>query len=92
MLLRGCRKHAAINGRLAFVSVGHLSIVAGVVRPRLESGPSLQRLLMAGIAMLLLVYGLALLVVIEFVYRDLIAAPIAWLLTRLGSLSAALRG
>ena len=41
------------------------------------------RLLMAGIAMLLLVYVLALLVVIEFVYRHLVAAPIAWLLTRL---------
>jgi hypothetical protein len=47
---------------------------------------------MAGVALLLLIYAAALLVVIEFVYRGLIAAPIAWLLTRLGSLSAALRG
>jgi hypothetical protein len=42
---------------------------------------------MAGIAMLLLVYGLALLVVIEFVYRHLIAAPISSLLTRLAGLA-----
>ena len=69
-----------------------MSIVADVERPKLASGPSLLRLLMAGVALLLLIYAAALLVVIEFVYRDLIAAPIAWLLTRLGSLSAALRG
>ena len=60
--------------------------MAGVEGARAESGPSLLRLLMAGIAMLLLVYGLALLVIIEFVYRHLIAAPIAWLLTRLAGL------
>jgi hypothetical protein len=47
---------------------------------------------MAAVALLLLIYAAALLVVIEFVYRDLIAAPISWLLTRLGWLSAALRG
>jgi hypothetical protein len=69
-----------------------VNIVADVERPKLASGPSLLRLLMAGVALLLLIYAAALLVVIEFVYRGLIAAPIAWLLTRLGSLSAALRG
>ena len=71
---------------------GGLIIVADVERPRPLSGPSLPPLLMAGVALLLLIYAAALLVVIEFVYRDLIAAPILWLLTRLGSLSAALRG
>ncbi len=65
--------------------------MAHVGRPRPESGPSLLRLLMAAIAVVLLVYAAALLVVIEFVYRHLIASPIAWLLTRLGRLSAALR-
>ena len=69
-----------------------MSIVADVERPRPESELSLLRLLMAGIALVLLVYAAAFLVVIEFVYRHLIAAPIAWLLTRLGRLSAALRG
>ena len=49
-----------------------------------ESELSLLQLLMAGIAMLLLVYGMALLVVIEFAYRHLIAAPKTWLLRRLG--------
>jgi hypothetical protein len=62
-----------------------LSIVADVERPITASGPSLLRLLMAAIAVVLLVYVAALLVVIEFVYRHLIAAPIAWLLIRLGS-------
>jgi hypothetical protein len=47
---------------------------------------------MAAIAVLLIVYVTALLVVFEVVYRHLIAVPIEWLLTRLGSLSAALRG
>jgi hypothetical protein len=65
--------------------------VEDVERPRPELGPSLPRLLMAAIAVVLIVYVAALLVVIEFVYRHLFAAPIAWLLTRLGGLSAALR-
>jgi hypothetical protein len=54
-----------------------LSIVADVERPILERGLSLPRLLMAGIAVVLLVYVAALFVVIEFVYRHLVAAPIA---------------
>jgi len=54
---------------------------------RPESELSLLQLLMTGIAMLLLVYGLALLVVIEFIYRHLIAAPTAWLLRRLAGLA-----
>jgi hypothetical protein len=44
------------------------------------------RLLMASIAMVLLINAAALCVVIEFVYRQLIASPMASLLTRLGRL------
>jgi uncharacterized membrane protein YqjE len=65
--------------------------MAYVERPRPESELSLLRLLMAAIAVLLLVYGAAILVVIEFVYRHLIAAPIACLLTCLGRISASWR-
>jgi hypothetical protein len=72
--------------------LGGLSIVADVERPRPESELSLLRLLMAGVAVVMLIYAAALLVVIEFVYRHLIAAPIAWLLTRLGRLNVAWRG
>jgi hypothetical protein len=61
--------------------------MAAVERPRPENELSLLRLLMAAIAILLLVYGLAFLVVIEFVYRHLIAAPTAWLLSRLAGLA-----
>ena len=61
--------------------------MAGVEGLRADSGTSLLRLLMAGISMLLLIYGLAFLVVIEFVYRHLIAAPGAWLFTRLAGLA-----
>ena len=49
-----------------------------------ESELGFLQLLMTGIAMLLLAYGMALLVVIEFTYRHLIAAPTAWLLRRPG--------
>ena len=61
--------------------------MAGVEMPRPASEPSLPRLLMAAIALVLLVHGFALLVVIEFIYRHLIAAPAAWLLSRLGGLA-----
>ena len=61
--------------------------MAAVERPRPENELSLLRLLMAAIALVLLVHGFALLVVIEFVYRHLIAAPAAWLLSRLGGLA-----
>ena len=64
-----------------------MSIVADVERPRPESELSLLRLLMAGIALVLLVYAAAFLVVIEFVYRHLIGAPLAWLLTCLAGLA-----
>jgi hypothetical protein len=53
----------------------------------MESEPNLPRLLMAAVSLVLLVYGLALLVIIEFIYRHLIAAPAAWLLSRLGGLA-----
>ena len=56
-----------------------------------ETELSFLQLLMAGIAMLLLFYGMALLVVIEFAYRHLIAAPKTWLLRRLGWPGAASR-
>jgi uncharacterized membrane protein YqjE len=65
--------------------------VTDVEKPRLMGELSLPRLLMAAIAVLLLVYGAAILVVIEFVYRHLIAAPIACLLTCLGRISASWR-
>jgi uncharacterized membrane protein YqjE len=65
--------------------------VTDVEKPRLMGELSLLRLLMAAIAVLLLVYGAAILVVIEFVYRHLIAAPIACLLTCLGRISASWR-
>ncbi len=61
--------------------------MAAVERPRPENELSLLRRLMAAIALVLLVYGFALLVVIEFVYRHLIAAPTAWLLSRLAGLA-----
>ena len=59
-------------------------MIAGFESRRRESELSLLQLLMARIAMLLLVYGIALLVVIEFAYRHLIAAPKTWLVRRLG--------
>jgi hypothetical protein len=64
-----------------------VSIVDGFERRRPESELSLLQLLMTGITMLLLVYGMALLVVIEFTYRHLVAAPSAWLLRRLAGLA-----
>jgi hypothetical protein len=48
----------------------------------------LLRLLVVGISVVvLLVCAAALLATIEFVYRQLIAAPIAWLLIRLAGLA-----
>jgi hypothetical protein len=44
----------------------------------------LLRLLMAAIAVVLLVYVAALCVAIEFLYRHLLAVPVASLLTHLG--------
>lgn len=64
-----------------------LSVMATVERPRPENELSLPRILMAAVAVLLLVYGLAFLVVIDCVYRHLIAAPTAWLLSRLAGLA-----
>jgi hypothetical protein len=61
--------------------------MAGVETRRPEMELSLLRLLLAAFALVLLVYGCALLVVIEFIYRHLIAAPTAWLLTRLAGLA-----
>jgi hypothetical protein len=58
--------------------------MAGFETRRPDSELSLLQLLMTGIAMLLLVYGMALLVVIEFTYRHLIAVPTAWSLRYLG--------
>jgi hypothetical protein len=63
-----------------------------VERPILESGLTLLWLLMVGMAVvMLLVCAAALLGAVEFVYRYLIAAPIAWLLTCLARISASWR-
>ena len=72
-------KHAA-----DFRACEEVSIMDGFETRRPESELSLLQLLMTGIAMLLLVYGMALLVVIEFTSRHLIANPTAWLLRHLG--------
>jgi hypothetical protein len=62
--------------------------VADVETLRRESGLTLLWLSMAGIALVVvLVCAAALLATIEFVYRRLIAAPIAWLLTRRAGLA-----
>jgi hypothetical protein len=42
-------------------------------------------LMMAGFAMVLLIYVAACSVIIEFAYRHLVAAPIEWLVARLAS-------
>ena len=58
--------------------------MADVERRRAESGLTLLLLSMAGIALVaLFVCAAALLATSELVYRHLVAAPIAWLLTRL---------
>jgi hypothetical protein len=59
----------------------------GFERHRPESELGLLQLIITGIAMLLLIYGMALLVVIEFTYHHLIAVPSAWLLRRLAGLA-----
>ena len=63
--------------------------MADVERPRPESGLTLLWLSMAAIALVaLIVCAAALLATVEFVYRHLIAAPIAWLLARLAGLAS----
>jgi len=58
--------------------------MAGVEGPRAESGLTLLWLSMVGIAVVaVFVCAAALLAAAELVYRHLIAAPIAWLLSRL---------
>ena len=60
--------------------------MANVERPRPESGLTLLWLSMVGLAVVaLFVCAAALLATAEFLYRHLIAAPIAWLLTRLAA-------
>jgi small-conductance mechanosensitive channel len=57
-----------------------------VERSKPESGLTLLWLSMVGIAVVaLFVCAAALLATAEFLYRHLIAAPIAWLLTRLAA-------
>jgi len=59
-----------------------------VERSKLESGLTLLWLSMVGIAVVaLFVCAAALLATVEFVYRHLIAAPAAWLFTRLAGLA-----
>ena len=59
--------------------------MAYFARSRPESWTDLLRLMMAGIAMVLLVYVAACCVIIEFAYRHLVAAPLEWLMARLKS-------
>jgi hypothetical protein len=60
--------------------------MASVDGPRAESGLTLLWLSMAAIALVaLFVCAAAVLATVEFVYRHLIAPPIAWLLTRLAA-------
>ena len=60
--------------------------MADAERSKLESGLTLLWLSMVGIAVVaLFVCAAALLATVEFLYRHLIAAPIAWLLTRLAA-------
>jgi hypothetical protein len=59
-----------------------------VERSKLESGVTLLWLSMVGIAVVaLFVCAAALFATIEFVYGRLIAAPVAWLLSRLAGLA-----
>jgi hypothetical protein len=58
--------------------------VADVEKPGSESAPNLLQLLMAAVGILLFVYVAALCVVVEFLYRHLIEAPVASLLAHLG--------
>ena len=57
--------------------------MAHFARSRPESWTDVLRLMMAGIAMVLLVYVVAFGVIIEFAYRRLVVAPIGWLMARL---------
>ena len=59
--------------------------MAYFARSRSESWTNVLRLMMAGIAMVLLVYAAAYFVIIEFAYRHLVAAPMGWLMARLKS-------
>jgi hypothetical protein len=59
--------------------------MAYFARSRPESWTDVLRLMMAGIAMVLLVYVVAFGVIIEFAYRHLVVAPIGWLMARLKS-------
>ena len=64
--------------------------MADVERPRPLSGRSFLQLLMAAIGMVLFVYVAALCVAVEFLYRHLIAAPVASLLNSPGQAGASL--
>jgi hypothetical protein len=80
--------NAAPRARLRRRSLGRSNIMVDVERSKLESGLTLLWLSMVGIAAVaLFVCAAALLATAEFLYRHLIAPPIAWLLTRLGGLT-----
>jgi hypothetical protein len=57
--------------------------MAHFARSRPESWTDVLRLMMAGIAVVLLIYVAAYCVIIEFAYRHLVAAPMGWLMARL---------
>ena len=50
-----------------------------------ESWTDVLQVMMASLAMLLLIYAAAYLVILEFAYRHLLAAPVGWLMARLKS-------
>jgi hypothetical protein len=75
---------AAPDARLRRQSLGRSSIMVDVERSKPESGLTLLWLSMVGIAVVaLFVCAAALFATIEFISRRLIAAPMAWLLSRL---------
>jgi hypothetical protein len=61
--------------------------MANFERSNLESCAAALGLIMAAFAMVLLIYVAACSVIIQFAYRHVIAAPTAWLLSRLGGLA-----
>jgi hypothetical protein len=72
--------------RIAWVLSKEVSIsFAGVVSCPSRSWKDVLRLMMAGIAVVLLIYVAAYFVIIEFAYRHLVAAPMGWLMARLKS-------
>ena len=60
--------------------------MANFARSNLESWAAALGLIMAACAMVLLIYVAACFVIIQFAYRHVVAAPTAWLFSRLEGL------